>query len=93
MVVIHDVLGISQDLSNQAGWLAGEGYLAVAPDLFHGRGTAACMIMRQARAGRGGVLADIEAMRAWPGVQRNRDCDQCPSPARPLRYWACRGSS
>ena len=39
----------------------------MAPDLFHGRGTAACMIsiMRQARARRGGVFGDIEAVRAW----------------------------
>ena len=67
VVVIHDVLGMGQDLKNQADWLAGAGYLAVAPDLFYGRGTVACMIsiMRQARDRRGGVFADIEAMRAW----------------------------
>src|ERR1019366_1162529 len=43
-------------------------------DLFHGRGTVACMIsiMRDARDRRGGVLADIEAARGW--LQARQDC-------------------
>ena len=65
--MIHDILGMTQDLRNQAEWLAEEGFIAVAPDLLHGRSPVACMVsmMREVRARRGRTFDDIEATRVW----------------------------
>ena len=74
VVVIHDAMGMSQDLRNQADWLAGEGYLAAAPDLFRGRGKVSCMvsIMREARAKQGPTFDVIDATREW--LANQEDC-------------------
>lgn len=67
VIVIHDAFGMSTDLRNQAKWLASEGYLAAAPDLYHGGNKLRCMraVIRDALARKGRTFDDLEATRAW----------------------------
>lgn len=67
VVVVHDALGMTSDLVRHADWLAGAGYLAAAPDLFHGGGRLRCVVraMRTLAAGEGEAFDDLDGVRRW----------------------------
>jgi len=74
VVVIHDAMGMSRDLRNQADWLAGEGFLAAAPDLLYWGWKITCLrsIAREFLVGKGRGFDDVEAVRTW--LTRQEGC-------------------
>ena len=67
VVVVHDVFGVTPDLRRQADRVAASGYIAVAPDLWHGKPWPLCLraAFRQVMAGSGPVFEQIDAAAAW----------------------------
>ncbi|WBB68319.1 dienelactone hydrolase family protein [Micromonospora sp. WMMD812] len=67
VVVLHDILGMTDGLRMEADWLAEAGYLAVAPDLFGwaDRGVCVRAAVRSLLTRRGRVFGDIETVRRW----------------------------
>ena len=65
VVVIHDILGMTDDMREQADWLAAAGYVAVIPDLFGGKAVIRCVkgVFGQLKAQRGPVFDQIESIR------------------------------
>lgn len=76
VIVIHDIFGMTTDQKKHADWLASEGYLAVAPNLFYWGGKIKCVrsVFSQMNAREGRSFDDIEATRAW--LSNQADCTQ-----------------
>ena len=66
-VVLHEALGLTADIRQQADRLAAAGYLTVAPDLFTDGGLVRCLKRTFAAltTGAGPAVEDILSVRRW----------------------------
>lgn len=68
VMVIHEAFGLNDDIVAKCERLASMGYVALAPDLYAGRGPRPfCIlkVMRELSAARGRAFDDLDAARAW----------------------------
>ncbi len=80
VVLVHDVFGMSDDMREQADWLAAAGYLTLVPDLYakdgqtQGWGRVRCVkgAFAAMRSGRGAAFEQLEAART--GLAGREDC-------------------
>ena len=66
VIVIHEIFGLNDDIRKKAARLAKMGYVALAPDLYDGRGNRFLCVLRTMRSlshGGGDALADLDAAR------------------------------
>jgi carboxymethylenebutenolidase len=74
VIVLHDIFGLTDVTRQHADWLAQEGYLAVAPDLFSWGSRLRCIraLMMDLSARKGAAFDDVDAVRQW--LEGRQDC-------------------
>jgi carboxymethylenebutenolidase len=67
VIVLHDIFGLTDVTRGHADWVAQQGYLAVAPDLFSWGGHIRCIraLMQDLAARRGKSFDDVDAVAQW----------------------------
>ena len=77
LVVIHEAFGLNDDIRSIARRFAGQGYIALAVDLFSGRSRVMCMFRLFAGMMRNstehGGIRDLRAALTWLGGQPGAD--------------------
>lgn len=74
VVLVHDALGVGDDMREQADWLAAAGYLTVIPDLYAGKNPVRCIkaMFGQLTAQHGPAFDQIAQTRTV--LANNPDC-------------------
>lgn len=74
VIVLHDIFGLTDVTRRHADWLASEGYLVVALNLFSWAGRIRCIrgLMADLSARRGASFDDVDAARRW--LEGLQDC-------------------
>jgi len=67
VVVIHDALGLGDDMREQCDWLAAAGFVTVMPDMYHGKRMIRCVkgVFQQLTQQHGPVFEQIDQARRW----------------------------
>lgn len=74
VVIVHDALGLDEDIHSVADRFAMAGYFAIAPDLYSRGGFARCgrSVFRDLKRGEGQAFDDIDAART--ALAKREDC-------------------
>jgi carboxymethylenebutenolidase len=76
VIVIHEIFGLNDDIREKAGHFAGNGYVAVAPDIYSILGRKPfCVVraMQSLRRREGPAFDGLEAVRGWIAARPDVD--------------------